>query len=95
VCHCKITEQLKADVIDRVWYRTGEEGNSEEVPRRIELSTFDEGSIVIDFANPSGARWVWRGVARGRISPDATPEQLEQIVDRSVRDILDEFPPAR
>jgi hypothetical protein len=93
--HCKISKALRADLIDHTWYTTGEEGNWEAAPRRVGLSTFDAGSIVIDFARPDGARWVWRGVARGRVSPDATPEQLKEIVERSVDEILDEFPPPR
>jgi hypothetical protein len=93
--HCKIDEELQADVIDRVWYGgAGDEGDWEEVTRRIELSAFEQGSIVIDFVNPVSGKRVWRGVARGRVSPDASPEQLREIVDRSVREILDEFPPA-
>lgn len=92
--HCKIAEQLQVDVIDRVWYSSGTPGDREEVTRRLEMSTFDEGTIVIDFTKPDGVKRVWRGVARGRVSPDATPEQLQKIVDRSVREILDEFPPA-
>ncbi len=93
--HCKITEELQVDVIDRVWYGgAGDEGDWEEVTRRIEHSTFDQGSIVIDFVAPTSGRRVWRGVARGRVSLDATPEQLQKIVNRSVREILDEFPPA-
>lgn len=93
--HCRVEEELRVDVIDRVWYGgAGDEGGWEEVTRRIEYSTFDQGSIVIDFVNPVSGKRVWRGVARGRVSPDATPDQLREIVDRSVREILDEFPPA-
>lgn len=93
--HCKIAEQIETNVIDRVWYSSGDSDESEEVTRRIELSSFDKGSIVIDFVKPSNGKRVWRGVAEGRVSLDAAPEEYEAIVDLSVREILNEFPPAR
>lgn len=93
--HCRITEKLEAAVIDRVWYGTGDQARWEEVTRRVELTTFDEGSIVIDFVEPGADHRVWRGIALGRISREATPEQLQRIVDRSIREILDEFPARR
>lgn len=93
--HCKITEQLEAEVIDRVWYGDQEYSDWRKVTRRIELSTFDEGSIIIDFVKPATGKRVWRGVARGRVSSDATQEEYEDIVDRAVREVLDEFPPGR
>ncbi len=92
--HCRIAEELQVDVIDRVWYGgAGDEGDWEEVTRRIELSSFAEGSIVIDFVRPEDGKRMWRGVAKGRVSADATSEQLRKIVDRSVYQILGEFPP--
>jgi hypothetical protein len=91
--HCRISEQIQVDLIDRVWYGSGDSEEWEEVTPRMELSPFDEGSIVIDFAKPASGKRVWRGVARGRVSLGATPEQYEEIVDRSVREILNEFPP--
>jgi len=91
--HCKISEQLQSNMIDRVWYGSADEGDWENVTRRIELSSFDEGSIVIDFVNAASGKRVWRGLAQGRVSMDATPEQYKEIVDQSVRSILAEFPP--
>ena len=91
--HCRISEPLKADVIDRVWYGTGDPARREDVTPLNELSSFEEGSIVIDFVKPSERRRVWRGVARGRISPEEASEELRKVVDRAVKEILDEFPP--
>ena len=92
--HCKIVEKIDRKVIDHAWYETGDRADRRSVRPRVELTSFEEGSIIIDFAKPADGKLVWRGVARGRISPDATPEQTKEIVDRSVRDILGEFPPA-
>lgn len=94
--HCKIAEQLDVEVIDRVWYGgAGDEGEWREVPRRVEFTSFDEGSIVIDLVKAANGKRVWRGVAAGRVSMDATPEQYKAIVDDSVRELLAEFPPAK
>lgn len=91
--HCKIKERIQTAVIDRVWYGVGDEADSIEVTPRVEYSSFDEGSIVIDFVRAANGKRVWRGVARGSVSLDATPDELEGVVDRSVREILNEFPP--
>lgn len=96
--HCRISEKLEAEVVDRVWARGPSSGGSDHVPvtpRAVELSRFDEGSIIIDFGLPTGPKRVWRGVARGRLAKDITPEELRQVVERSVREILAEFPPRR
>ncbi len=93
--HCRIAEQVQVDVIDRVWYGSDDGADWEEVTPRVELSSFDEGSIVIDIIDAATGRRVWRGVARGRVTLDAAPDQYQAIVDRSVRQILDAFPPPK
>jgi hypothetical protein len=92
--HCEIAEGIKGEGIDKIWYDTGE-GDWEDVTPRVELSSFEQGSVVIDFATPAEHRRVWRGIARGRLSPEATPEQLDRIVEQSVSEILAELPPPR
>ncbi len=90
--YCRVAEQLKPVVIDRVLDDPG--GDWEErVTPRIELHSFEEGSIVVDFVNARTGMRTWRGFAQGVVSPNATPEELDEIVDRSVRQILGEFPP--
>lgn len=91
--HCKVSEELSAEVMDRVIPDPG--GNWEQrVTPQVKLTRFEQGSIVIDFVNAQTDRRTWRGVARGRLAPDALPDELDRIVDRSVREILDEFPPS-
>ncbi|MBW2390434.1 MAG: DUF4136 domain-containing protein [Deltaproteobacteria bacterium] len=89
----KISEKTKVERIDRVWVGSGDDADWEEVVPRLEFSSFDEGSIVIDFLKPGSDERVWRGVAKGRVSRDAKREQLDAIVNQSVRSILGEFPP--
>ena len=87
------SEKTKVDRIERVWVGSGDQGDWKEVVPRLEFSSFDEGSIVIDFLKAENGERVWRGVARGRVSPDATQDQHDAIIRQSVRSILGEFPP--
>lgn len=89
----RVSEKTRVDRIERVWVGTGDEADWEDVVPRLEFSSFHEGSIVIDFLKAENGARVWRRVARGRVSPDATQTQHETIVRRSVRSILGEFPP--
>ena len=89
-----IAEKTNVERIDKVWVGGAEDNAGwEKVVPRIEYSSFDEGAIVIDFLKPGNDEPVWRGVGRGRVSRDVTPEQLDTIVSQSVRSILGEFPP--
>jgi hypothetical protein len=56
-------------------------------------SEFEAGSIVVDLIRPGESTWAWRGIARGRVSREAAPDELAEIVARAVSEILDEFPP--
>ena len=89
-----IAEKTNVERIDKVWVGGAEDyAGWEKIVPRIEYSSFDEGAIVIDFLKPGNDEPVWRGVGRGRVSRDVTPEQLDTIVSQSVRSILSEFPP--
>jgi len=92
--HCRTGDELTTKVIDHEWRLDGgdEMVAVSTTPRHI-ISTIKKGSIVIDFVTPLERRRTWRGVARGRISPEATGEELNGIVVRSVRATLAEFPP--
>ena len=87
------SEKTKVDRIERIWVGSGDQGDWEEVVPRLEFSSFDEGSIVIDFLNVENGTRVWRGVARGPLSREATQDEHDAIIRQSVRSILGEFPP--
>ena len=92
--HCRTADELTTKVIDREWQLDDGDGvvSVPITPRRV-ISTIRKGSIVIDFVTPRERRRTWRGVARGRVSSEATGDELSGMVVRAVREILAEFPP--
>ncbi len=93
--HCRTRETLVTEVIDSEWYWDEEmSGEGSDAPRR-ELITISEGSIVVDFVEPETLRRTWRAVVQGRIPEDIEPEALDELIARSIDQILVEFPPPR
>jgi len=60
-----------------------------------DVSTYAEGTIIVDFVNPKDKRMVWRGTASDVIDPDLTPAEREQRIQEAIHEILAEFPPNR
>jgi hypothetical protein len=59
-------------------------------PGTTDISRYKEGTLVIDFVDPDRKQLVWRGWTAGVvISPEDTEEQLKKTVKR----ILDKYPP--
>ncbi len=59
-------------------------------PRYVEVYTYKEGTLILDFVDPRLKQLIWRGWAVGAL---AGPEQVEQQITDSVGKILAEFPP--
>lgn len=58
-----------------------------------EVSVYDEGTLVIDIVDAGSKSLVWRGVARGAVHPDSTPEERDERIRSAVKQVLDRFPP--
>jgi hypothetical protein len=58
--------------------------------RYVEVYTYKEGTLILDFVDPRLQQLIWRGWAVGAL---AGPEQVEEQITDSVRRILDKFPP--
>ncbi|MEE9606914.1 MAG: DUF4136 domain-containing protein [Myxococcota bacterium] len=54
---------------------------------------YEEGTLVIDIADAREKELVWRGVGKGRLREQPTPEQTTRSVDDAVAAILKDFPP--
>jgi hypothetical protein len=54
---------------------------------------YDEGELVIDFADAKARKLVWRGSGSKRIDPKPSPEKVTENVNRAVEEILSDFPP--
>lgn len=58
-----------------------------------QLSTYDEGTLVLDLIAPDGTTLVWRGVAKGSVREAGSPEAREKRIREAVEEILDRYPP--
>jgi hypothetical protein len=54
---------------------------------------YDQTILILDFSEPDTGRLLWRGMAAGNLVADASPEERQAQVDRTVAAILDRFPP--
>ena len=54
---------------------------------------YEEGTLVIDVADAREKELTWRGVGKGRLSRNPTPEQITADVDTAVEQIPSRFPP--
>ena len=54
---------------------------------------YEEGSLMIDFVDPSHKELVWRGRSQARIPDRSTPEERTRQIDEAVDAILKGFPP--
>ena len=56
---------------------------------------YDRTVLILDITDPATGNLLWRGMAKGNLIDDASPEEREEEVDRTVAAILERFPPAR
>ena len=54
---------------------------------------YEEGTLVIDIADAREKQLTWRGIGKGRLRRNPTPEQTTKDVDAAVAEILARFPP--
>lgn len=58
-----------------------------------EVTTYDEGTLVVDLVSPEGGTLLWRGTASRAVPNDRTPEEREARIREAVRAILERYPP--
>jgi hypothetical protein len=68
------------------WGRYGGAGN-------IDVSQYDEGTLLIDVIDMNKKELVWRGTGTGVIDPNATVEERTANINNAVAQILAQFPP--
>ena len=57
------------------------------------VSEYDEGTLVIDFIDPSNSDLIWRGTGTRRVSQHSDPEKRTKNINETVDKILAQFPP--
>jgi hypothetical protein len=62
---------------------------------RVEVSYYEEGTLVIDVVDAEKKELVWRGMGTGIVRKYAKPEKMQKDIDEDVTKILANFPPER
>jgi hypothetical protein len=57
------------------------------------VDQYDEGTIVVDFADPKTKKLIWRGTASAVVDPDANPAKREERINKAMAKLLKKFPP--
>jgi hypothetical protein len=90
VVHAGIKERMRIQDYGRYgWYDPwwGPYGG------RVDVSYFEEGTLVIDIVDAKKKELVWRGMATGIVRKYAKPEKMQEDINEDVRKILAGFPP--
>jgi hypothetical protein len=58
-----------------------------------DVSSYDEGLLVIDVIDSGSGKLLWRGKATRSVSSHSDPEKTTQAVNEAVEKILNQFPP--
>lgn len=61
--------------------------------RRLDVTEYDEGVLIIDVIEPEAQRLIWRGIARRPQDYRATPVERDAAVAEAVEALLARFPP--
>lgn len=56
---------------------------------------YEEGTFVLDFVDTQSKELIWRGVAKGEIRDDLSPEKRIKRINEVAQEILSNFPPAK
>ena len=59
------------------------------------VSEYDEGMLVIDFIDAGNGNLIWRGIGTRRVSMQSDPEKTITDINKTVDEILAQFPPKR
>jgi len=59
----------------------------------VDVSQYDEGTLIIDIIDLNKKELVWRGTGTGALNPNATVEERTANINNAVAQILAQFPP--
>ena len=60
---------------------------------RVDVSYYQEGTLVIDIVDNLKKELIWRGLGTGIVQQHKNQEKLQAAVDKYVQNILNHFPP--
>ena len=62
--------------------------------RNISVNEYTEGTLTLDFIDSKSKQLLWRGVAKGTVDPNASPQKRTERINDAVAKLLEQFPPA-
>lgn len=63
-------------------------------PRDIDVNTYQEGTVFLDFVDAKSKELFWRGIGSSVVEPDLPAEKQEQKFTMAASKLLAKFPPA-
>ena len=61
--------------------------------RSIHVDHYEEGTVIVDFIDAQSRELFWRGVAKGWLFHDSTPEEQRKKARKVAEEVLKNFPP--
>jgi hypothetical protein len=61
----------------------------------IDVTSYQEGTIIVDLIDTSSKQLVWRGTASGALSSNPSPEQIEKNLADIMKKMFKEYPPKK
>lgn len=61
----------------------------------VDVTQYDEGTLVIDIIDMAEQKLVWRGIGSGAMSQSPTVEERTENINNAVNKILAQFPPTK
>jgi len=62
---------------------------------RVDVSYYEEGTLVVDIIDAKAKELVWRGMGTGIVKAYSKPEKMQKAMDEDVTKILSAFPPGK
>ncbi len=60
----------------------------------VDVQQYTQGTLILDFINPTTKQLIWRSVATGALASKPDPDTMEQKINGVVQEMLAKFPPA-
>lgn len=61
--------------------------------RSFDVDEYQVGSFMLDFVDPEAKQVIWRGIAKGTVRENPTPEERNERIREAVAALLEKFPP--
>ncbi|MFT7318432.1 MAG: hypothetical protein ACI8ZA_002562 [Gammaproteobacteria bacterium] len=92
--HASVDKELEVDTFN-VNYRPHWGYWGTGFQRDTTAREYEVGTLIIDIVDRESNQLVWRGAKEGRLKKNQSPEQREASINKTVSEILSNFPPQK